>query len=182
MNPEEIEKLQSMQSMYQGQGQQDDFSKWRLQMDDIVEEVEHNLRGEYWHSTKKEWIPLGTQIMNDEGVVSITSTLRIFLNKVAFLSNFTEDDVINITKNIHKTICIDLLFNWQKWDFNKDYKQISRKIAILGYMGIKRAMEEGERLSLRQQERIIRSYSEGGEKKSRFPSVPGFFRGGGEGQ
>lgn len=178
MDPTELEKMAMMQGLSEPPvTMSDDFSKWRLQMEDVIEVVEHNLRGEKWDNDSKKWVELGTRIMNEEGVVSISSTLSLFLNKNAFLSNFSEDDVLNLTKNIHKTLCTDLYYNWQRWKFKPEYNIITRKIAILVFMGLKRAQEEGERLALRQSERIVRTFSEGNRDSSKFPSLPSIFGG-----
>ena len=86
-----------------------DITRWQLDLENLFEEIEHDLRGErrnpetgVWEKIKGTYFDknLGRDVeisdkplVNDYGIRNIITTLRSLANKNTFLSNLDEDDI-----------------------------------------------------------------------------------------
>ena len=81
-----------------GFAQQDNLIKWQLELDNILERIEHILRGDILFSEngKTGWKknPDHTQwILNEYGVNEIMRVLSSYLNRNTILSDYTEEEI-----------------------------------------------------------------------------------------
>lgn len=68
---------------------------YQLQIDDIIIEIEHLLRGDVYDETQEKWNEMKEfKHMNELGIKRISSTLKTHLNRNTFLTRF-DDDRIN---------------------------------------------------------------------------------------
>jgi hypothetical protein len=91
---------------------QDNLIKWQLELDSILERVEHILRGDkpQMKNGNMLWImPTKDQemIFNDYGVSEIMRILTMYLNRNTILSNYDEDTI-----------------NWKVFDFGNEISDL----------------------------------------------------------
>lgn len=67
---------------------------YQLQVDDIIIEVEHLLRGDVYDELKEQWINhIEFKHMNELGIKRISSVLKTYLNRNEFLTTYEEDRI-----------------------------------------------------------------------------------------
>jgi hypothetical protein len=139
-----------LMQLMQKQKLQDNMIIWQLDPKEIIDEIEHYLRGEKLVSNpdtkKREWVAWGNPLMAEEGIKTIISLLRARLNKVLVLSNLPDDQVRRIALEVRWDI-IDLLFMmYKEWQIRKEYlSAIVKFIDHEVYALLRRAFEDGER-------------------------------------
>lgn len=68
---------------------------YQLQIDDIIIEVEHLLRGDMFDEQQEKWIPMPQfRHMNELGIKRISSILKSYLNRNDFLTTFEESRIL----------------------------------------------------------------------------------------
>lgn len=147
------------------------LTMWSLSSQDILKEIEHDLRGEIFNEETEKWelVAEGKPLMNDEGIRSIVSLARTIVNKVAFLSNLSEDMVLQISRDFADDLA-DLLFNnIEQFEIKRTHLNIIvTKISYIIYVALQRAYEEGERRFLKTAERRIVSVRQDPNEKKGF--------------
>lgn len=93
------------------QPQDTETIKWKVDPEEVIDEIVHYLRGDSWNNITNEWIynqDKDRQLCNDKGLNVFSTHLRGVLNKNIILSNFSEDDIKILAKenaeNIAKLI------------------------------------------------------------------------------
>lgn len=168
------EYIQPQQSFpyYPDITQMGDFSKWRLKIDDLLRDLEHDLKGEKKIAPKR-WEKLDgvTPDMNERGVKSIISIVRMFCNKYTTLSNLDNEVIISMCGQLHRDLAQLLFFSSESFALNEDsIAIIINKIMSFIFMSLKKAEGEGERISLAKQEHIVRHYEEEKQKGNFLPN------------
>lgn len=154
------------------QPQRDDVIIWRLEAREIVDRIEHRLKGEYLKTVEveidgksdviEEWqADPEARLMNDHGVKSLISLVEILVNKVSFLSNLDDDEIIDVCRDMHLAIVREIYNNWDDYDIKKQPGPVVNEIMTLVFVGFKRAMGAGERTSLGSIENVNRTIHEG---------------------
>lgn len=143
-----------------------DLMKWQLSTFDLIEDLEHDLKGERFDKEKNDWISTGSKFLNDEGVKAIMSILTARINKNTILSNLNEKEISRIMIDFSRDL-IDLFFtNREDYEIKKEHLDLLvRKVVDFVYISLKRAFEEGERSFLKQTERRTEVYKVGDEEK-----------------
>jgi len=137
-------------------------SLWELSSDDIIELVEHILRG---HKKKRDGTYDTTnekkfRLMNDEGIFRTVTAMQMILNKNTYLSNFDEPKTFEMIRHFSVYYAEILSYNYILFDLDVDYIDYIHELVtgIVAY-AIQRQMGGGER-SLRTQpeniQRVIR--------------------------
>lgn len=68
---------------------------YQLQVDDIIIEVEHLLRGDVFDESKEQWMNHAEfRHMNELGIKRISSVLKTYLNRNEFLTTYEEDRIL----------------------------------------------------------------------------------------
>ena len=90
--------------------QQKDVSstlQYQLQIDDIIIEVEHLLRGDTFDEQEEKWVPDEKfRHMNELGIKRISSVLKTYLNRNEFLTTYDDDRIMKKCM-----LCVDNLSN-----------------------------------------------------------------------
>lgn len=153
------------------------LTRWQLTPEDILLQLEQDLRGAIYNSdTQRFEIPEDADaIINERGIRRIMAIVRSKINKVTFLSNLDTDDVTEITRDVNLEL-IPVLFSSYTY-FNLSLSNIGLlidQVVHLVYMGLLRALDEGERNFLGKAEKRMEVHrmGEGEEKKGIF----GLFR------
>lgn len=114
---EEVSKEQSLKQGYQGAKSQntdpkamsqqsmfsynpnDNMIKWQLELNEILERIEHVLRGDQvkYESGQVIWVRIDEnhldRLLNDNGVQEILRILAMYLNRNTILGNYTDEEV-----------------------------------------------------------------------------------------
>jgi hypothetical protein len=131
--------------------EQDEFMRWQFTPDDILEFIEHELRGEDFDYQNNVWKRTGEPIMNEKGIRFLISMLRKRLNKIIFLSNLTDDHIYDIMLTLSNDLTQVIFTNGEQWelDFGRSFQDtLVNDICDLVFIGLRKAYEQGDRRSL----------------------------------
>jgi hypothetical protein len=151
--------------------------KFRLEVDELVTAIEHDLKGEHWVREQmtgkvkqdddtvvevplidkksgapiltEHWKKVGIAMCNDYGAKAITGEIRKFIGKNSFLSDLSEEDIMVLCRNIGH-ITTNLIEDRHD-DYGidaKDMESIVFGITELLFISLKRAEEGRERDSI----------------------------------
>jgi len=139
---------------------EDNLVKWQLNLEEEKDRIYHLLKGhrraisdkgeEYW----AEALSKDSEILNDYGVDYIMGLLESFLNRNIILSNFDEDRINEICFDLGNQINEDIYNDYEKMGLDTDDKRKKYPILVLKVIinveaALRRAMDNGERRSLR---------------------------------
>lgn len=92
-----------------------------LDATDIVEAIEHRLRGERWSPKEQLWVTVDTPWVNQEGATRISGVIGSRLNIIFSISNFDTQDVNRLCLELCEEIGILLEMNCSKWELDPTY-------------------------------------------------------------
>lgn len=153
-----------------------DSIMWRLEGKDVIERIEHRLKGEFLVKKTaerngqiiefEEWesVP-GARIMNNTGAKVIVNLMEGMLNKISFLSNLEDDTIITKLRTLQQSVAEEILYNWDVYEVHTYPGPVINEVMELIENGLKRARGAGERDSLTKMESISRLVKEGGDSK-----------------
>ena len=143
------------------------LTMWIEQSDDLIEQLEHDLRGDAYNAEEDKWGRGDRPQLNDRGIRSVISIVRPIISKNTFLSNINEDDVFRVCKSTQRKAARLLFKNAEKFEIQTGHHETIQEI-INNYVefAVRRAMDQGEREFLSkstQESRIIQpSQQQGG--------------------
>jgi hypothetical protein len=150
-----------------------DVTRYILETYDILEELEHKLRGEVFSFRQRKYLKKGKALMNDFGVNRIILLLSNFINRHIALSNFSDADVRRIGFEIRIELIKLLRLEWKTYEAEKSMlSMIVRMIDSSIYGMLKRAFNAGERKGLSQTYRHI-EMPYGMKNNAKFPNFSG---------
>lgn len=149
----------------------DNLIQWQLELDSILERVEHMLKGDKvsFVGGSIVWKPAednSGRILNDFGVAEIMRILSLYLNRNTILSNY-EEKIINAKMFDLGIEISDLFFlKYEAMGFNslekrKLYPILVRELVDVVHSAYLRALNGGERESLRESRMVTQSESLG---------------------
>lgn len=100
--------------------------QYQLEVQDIIEEIEHSLKGEVLILEKStgrlEWLKteFSKRLINEKGIASILTILKSRLTKIFVLSYLDQEAIEEMTINIGKNIIDDLYYNWEEYEIEDD--------------------------------------------------------------
>ncbi len=146
-------------SIYGNSGENPDLIRWQLELDNILEKIEHLLRGDklgfdaggnvlWTKATDPE-----EMLFNDYGVQELLRVLCMYLNRNTILSNYDEETinikVLDIGWEINDLIFMKYeLMGLDNYHKIKNYPMIVRIIVDVVHSAYLRALNGGERQSL----------------------------------
>lgn len=147
-----------------------DLIQWQLDPKEILEQVEHDFRGEYQDSDGKWKRKVDSKaIMNELGINSVMSILKSRISKVFNLSNFTESDVNMMALQTSMEIIEAIAENYYYWDLQfSDFDKVRNMVVHNIFATLKRGFGDGERRYLGRIEQVIHkitSSNDGGKQK-----------------
>lgn len=150
-----------------GQHNQDNLIKWQLELDSILERIEHILRGDKPTMRNGNMIFLppdsdDDKIFNDYGVAEIMRILTMYLNRNTILSNYDEDTIQWKVLDFGYEISDLIFLKYEEMGLDtlekrKRYPMIVRELVDSIHSSFLRALNGGERDSLRQARQITQS-------------------------
>jgi len=153
-------------------GKMDDIARYQLELNDLLEQTEHILKGDIvkWVNGMKIWKQNPSpekNPLNDEGIRKIMLDLQNYINRHIILGDYEEKDINNIMKDYGKKVA-DLVFmkyeemGMDSEEKRQEYASIVMNIVNLVYGSYARAKDGGERRSLREMINIQGSYQSQG--------------------
>ena len=140
--------------------QNEDIIRWQLELNDILERAEHILRGDVptfkngmviWEKGENE----KDNALNNFGVQETLKILSMYINRNTILSDYTNDEINEKVFDFGRET--NNLFFMKSWEFGlntedkrKYYPIIIRELVDIVHSSYKRALNGGERISLRQ--------------------------------
>lgn len=154
-------------TMVSGMANQDNLIKWQLELDSILERIEHILKGDKptMINGNMIFVPPETdedKILNNKGVAEIMRILSMYLNRNTILSNYDEPTILLKVYDFGMEVS-DLLFlksddmGLDTLDKRKRYPMIVRELVDTVHSAYLRALHGGERDSLRQARNIVQN-------------------------
>lgn len=137
--------------------------KWAATSDDLIEMIEHELKGEELVENKTTYKDaLGNDsedvsyawkksdkldtALTEEGIKKIGRKLRTFLTRNVYLSNFSEEQTNKLAKDILLCINSELFYNAKQWRLKpEDYNSLITDMQALVIPSLRRPLGEGER-------------------------------------
>lgn len=163
-------------SMFQYQDQ-DNLIKWQLELDSILERIEHMLRGDkitfvsghmLWKKAERE----EDIILNEFGVAEVMRILSMYLNRNTILSNYDEDTINEKMMDFGYELADLFFLKYEAMGLNdiekrKLYPMLVRQLVDTVHSSYLRALHGGERESLREARHITQTdqmsqYGQGG--------------------
>lgn len=150
----------SQLGMYENGNNEDNLVKWQLNLEEEKERIFHLLKGHRKivdDRGQEVWVePLSSDsvILNDYGVDYVMGLLESFMNRNIILSNFNEDRIREICLDLGEQITFDIYNDYERMGLDTDDKRkkfpiIVWKVLINVEASLRRAMNNGERQSLR---------------------------------
>lgn len=141
------------------------LTKWTLTPDELLEFIEHELRGEDFDFETKKWMIKSKAIMNETGVRQIISIIRHHVNKIFFLSNLDEPQIYDMMFNLSNNLT-QLLFN-NGTEFEIDWSKGHQNFLVdnvcdLVFAGLRKSYDQGERKFLGSHTKVLHRIDEGG--------------------
>lgn len=145
-------------------GAQDNLIKWQLELDSILERVEHMLRGDKPRFVNGNLIFLPAtddkeKILNDFGVAEIMRILSMYLNRNTILSNYDEETINFKVFDFGNEVSDLFYLKYEDMGLNtlekrKLYPIIIRELVDTVHSAYLRALHGGERQSLHEQRSV----------------------------
>src|SRR3972149_11812082 len=146
-------------------------SEFELSFDDVLEYLEHILRGHNKNSKTGEWDTSKEsefRLLNDRGIQDLKYAMMAVGNRNVFLSNIPEEKVYYFIRTIRIDVASLLAYNYKQYNAKKQYlSYVLDLITSVIASAFFRSMDGGERKI--RKENVLKRYSYGvmarGEKK-----------------
>lgn len=169
-----------------GRGADPTFSRWQLDPRDVMELLEHALKGEVWIPATDEedgkWeTPEGvTPMLNEAGVQAILQKISALVNRVIIMSNLDEIAINGWLWDLGHELAAELVSRmWPENDWEIDFRNldvIHDMVILLTEASLKRALLDGERKKLYEAQSIQETRIEDASSKrggGLFGWIPG---------
>lgn len=105
-----------------------DFFKYRIDTNDIIESIEHQLKGEVLTTNKdgeQFYVTKFDRWVNDEGINKILHVIYSNgLNKNVFLGNLTHDEIMYKMKSLKKKIALLLFQKYNDFEIKREMRSL----------------------------------------------------------
>jgi len=141
-------------------GRMDDMARYQLELNDLLEQTEHILKGDIIEikDKVKVWVDNPhpeKNPLNEEGVRKIMLELQTYINRHIILGDYEERDINIIMKSYGKKFSNLLFMKYEEMGMDteekrQEYASIVMNVVNLVYASYSRAKDGGERRSLRE--------------------------------
>ena len=143
--------------------------QWQLELDSILERVEHMLRGDKptWLNGSIVWLPPKSdkeKVLNEFGVAEIMRVLSNYVNRNTILSNYREETINDKMYDLGMELA-DLFYlkyeimGLDNLEKRKLYPILVRELVDICHSSYLRALHGGERESLREARQVNQTES-----------------------
>lgn len=147
------------------------LNQTRLETTDILEDIEHQLKGEIYNEKEDSWEQKGKKLIESEdGIKSIMSFLYQFLNRNVILSELKEEKINIIMLHLAEEVTYHLMEKADTYTNNETVRMdmIKGIICNTAYFSMCRALGRGEAKSLAETTRQVEHYDN--KKQGILPS------------
>lgn len=151
--------------------QESDMARWQLELNDILERIEHILKGDkpefregniIWTDNPEK----DQNTLNDRGVKEVLKILAIYVNRNTILSDYEDDEIRVVLLDFGKRLNNLLFMKYDEYGMEneekrKEYEMIVGAVCDIIYSAYKRAKHGGERRSIREMVSIQHSSQTG---------------------
>ena len=154
-----------------------ELTKWQLSPEEIVEKLEHDLKGEIpkWDKETETWTwkQVGKKLMNDNGVKMIITLVFSHIGKNTILSTLKTNEIASVMKLLHKHLTLHLSDKWKEYEIDKsDLTLINDIVTNTIWFALKRAENGAEKKFLSSTEKRVERTFERERESKRFPMIP----------
>jgi len=153
------QEQQRQSSSGHGGGQDPNLIEFQLEMDNILERLEHLLRGEvakvdvdgeqYWEAPEDS-----SKVLNEKGIQFFMNYMSTYLNRNTILSNYTTERINEILIDIGYELTDHVFCNYERFGLDTQEKRTHFNTIVMSIVRIlestyNRSIAGGERESLR---------------------------------
>ena len=160
-------------NIYGGQAQNENLIVWQLELDNILERIEHLLKGDVVQDDGEGNIiytePKDTKliILNNYGVQLIMNVISFYLNRNTILSNYQDTRIFEILFDLGNELADVVYINYEQMGMDTIEKKSRHELLILNILhtiesSYNRALGGEERDSLRSARIVTQSITPGG--------------------
>lgn len=163
-------RTNSRQSAFQTRVESD-MARWQLELNDILERIEHILKGDQpefkeGHIIWKDNPDSKNNTLNEKGVREILKILAIYVNRNTILSDYEDDEIRAILLDFGKRLNNLIFMKYDEYGMDneekrKEYEMMIGSVCDIIYSAYKRAKHGGERRSIREMVSIQHSSTTG---------------------
>ncbi len=138
----------------------DDIARYQLELNDLLEQTEHILKGDVvvWQDGMKIWEANPhpeNNPLNQEGIRKIMLELQNYINRHIILGDYEMSDINRIMKDYGKKLADFIFMKYEEMGMDteekrQEYATIVMNVVNLVYGSYARAKDGGERRSLRE--------------------------------
>ncbi len=161
-------------SSMSNQGQDPNLIIWQLELDNILERIEHLLKGDVIKDDGQGNIVYETPedgslvILNDYGVQLIMNVISFYLNRNTILSNYDDVRIYEILFDLGNELADVIYINYEQMGMTSMEKKSRHEILILNILhtiesAYNRSLKGGERDSLRSARVVTQNLSPPGQ-------------------
>ncbi len=160
-------------SIYGTQAQDSNLIMWQLELDNILERIEHLLKGDIIKVVGEDTIyetpkDKSLIILNDYGVQLIMNVTSFYLNRNTILSTYDDNRIKDILYDLGNELADVVYINYEKMGMDTIEKRSRHEILILNILhtiesAYNRALGGGERDSLRSARVVTESLAPRGQ-------------------
>jgi len=167
---EKYETQMGKQSSLYGDSSDTNLIQWQLELDNILERIDHLLRGHTLEFDQqgnliwKEPKDPNQAIMNEYGVQEILRILSLYLNRNTILSNYDEETIQDKVYDFAMELSDLIYMKYEDFGLDSEekrklYPMIVREIVDVIHSAYLRALNGGERQSLREARHVSQNIS-----------------------
>lgn len=153
-------RAMSQQSMF-SYNPNDNMIKWQLELNEILERIEHVLRGDQvkYDGGHQIWVKLDEdhkdRLLNDNGVQEVLRILSMYLNRNTILGNYTDEEVNDKVFDFGDRLNTLFYTKYEKIGLNtaekrKNFEMLWGMLVDVVHSAYSRAIGGQERSSLRE--------------------------------
>jgi len=150
------------------------LNQQRLNTTDILEDIEHQLKGEIYNEEEDSWEEKGNKVIKtEEGIKSIMSFLYQFLNRNVILSELKEKKIDIIIYHLAEEVTWHLMENADTYTNNDttNLDMIKGIVCNTAYFSMCRALNRGEAKSMAETTRQVEHFDDKNDS-----ILPGFLQ------
>ena len=154
-------------------GRMDDMGRYQLELNDLLEQTEHILKGDIIEikDKVKTWVDNPhpeKNPLNKEGVRKIMLELQTYINRHIILGDYEERDINQIMRGYGKKFSNLLFMKYEEMGMDteekrQEYASLVMNVVNLVYASYSRAKDGGERRSLREMISIQQTHQSQGD-------------------
>jgi len=106
-------------------GPGEDFFKFRIDGSDILEDMEHQLKGESYDPIQKTYVEKFDRWINDDGINKVLHVIySCGINKNIFLGNLTKDEIMFKCRMLKKKVALLFFKKYKDFEIQKEMRDL----------------------------------------------------------